>query len=139
MSASGSSTWASNPAETIRSSGSNDCTAGSTSERNALAYAASPDPAASGPSQLETEFESAAAASKALTKAPDNDALLALYSLYKQAGSGDATGDRPGALDMINRAKFDAWAARRGTSRDDAMKAYVELVSSLKASEATGK
>ena len=103
------------------------------------AFFGAPDPAASGPSQLETEFESAAAASKALTKAPDNDALLALYSLYKQAGSGDATGDRPGALDMINRAKFDAWAARRGTSRDDAMKAYVELVSSLKASEATGK
>ena len=41
------------------------------------------------------------------------------------------TGERPGALDMINRAKFDAWAARKGTSREDAMKAYVELVSRL--------
>ncbi len=57
--------------------------------------------------------------------------MLALYSLFKQAGSGDVTGERPGALDMINRAKFDAWAKRKGTSREDAMKAYVELVSRL--------
>jgi acyl-CoA-binding protein len=37
---------------------------------------------------------------------------------------------------MINRAKFDAWSARKGTSRDDAMKAYVELVAKLKAEDA---
>jgi acyl-CoA-binding protein len=73
-----------------------------------------------------------------LPSAPDNDTLLALYSLYKQAGSGDIAGDRPGALDMINRAKYDAWAKRKGTSRDDAMKAYVDLVTRLKGSE-TGK
>ena len=94
-----------------------------------------PDPEASGPSQLEAAFDEAAAVSKTLKKAPDNDTLLALYSLYKQAGSGDVTGERPGALDMINRAKFDAWAARKGTSRDDAMRAYVDLVAKLKGGE----
>ncbi len=103
------------------------------------AFFGAPDPAASGPSPLETAFENAAALSKTLSKAPDNDSLLALYSLYKQAGSGDVTGDRPGALDMINRAKFDAWTARKGTSRDDAMKAYVELIAKLKSGEGTGK
>ena len=61
-------------------------------------------------------------------KAPDNDTLLALYSLYKQATVGDVSGERPGALDMVNRAKFDAWTARKGTAREDAMKAYIELV-----------
>jgi len=95
------------------------------------AFFGAPDPEADGPSQLEAEFDKAAAASKMLKRAPDNDTLLALYSLFKQAGSGDVTGERPGALDMINRAKFDAWAGRKGTSRKDAMKAYVELVSSL--------
>jgi carboxylesterase len=100
------------------------------------AFFGAPDPESSGPSQLEAAFEDAAAASKTLRKAPDNDTLLALYSLYKQAGAGDVTGERPGALDMINRAKYDAWAKRRGTSRDEAMKAYVDLVTQLRQDEA---
>ena len=64
--------------------------------------------------------------------------LLALYSLFKQATAGDISGERPGALDMVNRAKYDAWSARKGTGRDDAMKAYVELVDKLKAGEPSG-
>jgi carboxylesterase len=95
------------------------------------AFFGPPDPEADGPSQLEAAFDKAAAASKMLKHASDNDTLLALYSLFKQAGSGDVTGERPSALDMVNRAKFDAWAGRKGTSREDAMKAYVELVSRL--------
>jgi carboxylesterase len=98
------------------------------------AFFGPPDPAASGPSQLEQEFEAATAASRTLTKAPDNDALLSLYSLYKQASAGDVSGERPGALDMVARAKYDAWAKKKGLARDDAMKAYVELVDGLKKS-----
>jgi carboxylesterase len=99
------------------------------------AFFGPPDPAASGPSALEQKFEEATAASRTLRKAPDNDTLLALYALYKQASTGDVTGDRPGALDMIGRAKYDAWAKRKGTSRSDAMTAYVALVEDLKKSE----
>ena len=33
---------------------------------------------------------------------------------------------------MVGRAKYDAWAKRKGMSRDDAMRAYVELVKKLK-------
>jgi carboxylesterase len=94
-----------------------------------------PDPAASGPSALEQAFEAAAAASRTL-KAADNDTLLALYSLYKQASVGDVSGDRPGALDMVARAKYDAWAKKRGMPVDDAMRSYVDLVDSLKKKEA---
>jgi carboxylesterase len=96
------------------------------------AFFGPPDPEASSPSALEQAFEEATATSKTLTSTPDNDTLLALYSLYKQASHGDVVGERPGALDMINRAKYDAWAARRGTSRDDAMRDYVALVAKLK-------
>ncbi|MDQ5960097.1 MAG: hypothetical protein QG592_1179, partial [Pseudomonadota bacterium] len=32
----------------------------------------------------------------------------------------------------VGRAKYDAWAAIKGTSGDDAMKRYIELVDSLK-------
>jgi carboxylesterase len=99
------------------------------------AFFGPPDPAASGPSQLEQDFEAATAASRTLRKPPDNDTLLSLYALYKQASAGDVAGERPGALDMVARAKYDVWAKKKGLSRDDAMKAYVELVNDLKKRE----
>ena len=58
--------------------------------------------------------------------------MLRLYALYKQASVGDATGDRPGAFDFVNRAKYDAWARLKGTDTDKAMKSYVDLVERLK-------
>ena len=99
------------------------------------AFFGEPEPEVPGAASLDADFDAAAAASKTLRKAPDNDTLLALYSLYKQASVGDVSGERPGALDMVNRAKFDAWTGRKGTSREDAMKAYIELVTKLKAAE----
>jgi carboxylesterase len=57
-----------------------------------------------------------------------NDVLLELYALYKQATVGDVTGDRPGMLDLRGRAKYDAWARRKGLTADAAMTAYVALV-----------
>lgn len=95
------------------------------------AFFGPPEPADTSARALETAFEAATLAAKKLAKAPDNDALLGLYSLYKQSTSGDVTGERPGALDMVNRAKYDAWAARRGMTRTDAMQAYVALVDEL--------
>jgi carboxylesterase len=99
------------------------------------AFFGAPEPEAPGAASLDADFDAAATTSKTLKKAPDNDTLLALYSLYKQATVGDVSGARPGALDMINRAKFDAWTARKGTGREDAMKAYIELVAKLKAAD----
>jgi carboxylesterase len=99
------------------------------------AFFGPPDPASSGPSQLEQQFETATAASRTLRKPPDNDTLLALYSLYKQASAGDVTGERPGVMDVVGRAKYDAWAKRKGTSRTDAMTAYVALVEDLQRRE----
>ena len=101
------------------------------------AFFGPPDPAASGPSDLEQAFESATTESRTLKAAPSNDELLALYSLYKQASNGDVTGERPSIMDVTGRAKFDAWASRKGTSREDAMRAYVELVTKLKAADAS--
>lgn len=83
---------------------------------------------------LQAQFESAAQAATALPTRPDNETMLRLYALFKQAKSGDATGNRPGMFDMVGRAKYDAWAALKGTSHETAMRAYVELVESLKQS-----
>lgn len=80
---------------------------------------------------LEQDFASAQERVKKLAKRPPNETLLALYALYKQGTEGDASGKRPGLFDPVGRAKHDAWAARRGTGREAAMQAYVELVASL--------
>ncbi len=82
---------------------------------------------------LQASFEAAVAASKTLSERPDNQTLLQLYALYKQASAGDVEGKRPGFSDMIGRAKYDAWAAIKGTGKDDAMQRYIALIESLKA------
>ena len=79
----------------------------------------------------EAEFTEASIRVKPLTTRPSNEDLLALYSLFKQASSGDSTGKRPGAFNMVARAKFDAWAALKGTSAEDARQRYVDLVDRL--------
>lgn len=81
---------------------------------------------------LQAKFEQAVADSKQLPEKPDNATLLQLYALFKQASSGDADGRRPGFGDMIGRAKWDAWNAIAGKSKDEAMQEYVDLVESLK-------
>ena len=81
---------------------------------------------------LKASFEAAAAASKTLSERPDNQTLLQLCALYKQGSGGDVEGKRPGFGDMVGRAKYDAWAALKGTGRDDAMQRYIDLVNSLK-------
>lgn len=80
---------------------------------------------------LKAQFEQAQKDVKTLTKKPSNDDLLTLYSLFKQGSSGDVTGSRPGMLDMVRRAKFDAWAGLKGTSTDEAMKKYIAKVKAL--------
>ena len=83
-------------------------------------------------SDLQTQFETAAAEAQKLAKRPDNDTLLKLYALYKQGTKGNVSGKRPGMLDMVGRAKYDAWARLRGTSQQDAQQRYVDLVEQLK-------
>jgi diazepam-binding inhibitor (GABA receptor modulator, acyl-CoA-binding protein) len=80
---------------------------------------------------LKDDFEKAQADVKTLKEKPDNTTLLELYALYKQGTEGDAAGRRPGIMDPVGRAKFDAWAAKKGASNDDAMNAYVAYVKKL--------
>jgi diazepam-binding inhibitor (GABA receptor modulator, acyl-CoA-binding protein) len=62
---------------------------------------------------------------------PSNDQLLELYALYKQATVGDVEGSRPGMLDVKGRAKYDAWAKRKGVSKAEAVKKYMALADKL--------
>jgi len=80
---------------------------------------------------LKAAFEAAVAGSKSLTERPDNATLLKLYALYKQATAGDNAEKKPGFGDMVGRAKWDAWNGLKGTSSEDAMQQYIDLIGSL--------
>ena len=80
---------------------------------------------------LPERFADAQARVKTLTQAPSTSELLELYALYKQGSSGDVDGKRPGMLDIKGRAKWDAWAGKKGQTREQAMEAYVALVDRL--------
>jgi acyl-CoA-binding protein len=82
-------------------------------------------------SDLKAKFEAAVANSKNLSERPDNSTLLKIYGLYKQASAGDNTEKKPGFSDMVGRAKWDAWNGFKGTSSDDAMQQYIDLIASL--------
>ena len=81
--------------------------------------------------ELQTAFDAAVAHSKTLTTRPDNQTLLQLYGLYKQGSAGDVSGGRPGLTDFVARAKWDAWAARKGMPRAEAMQAYIDQINAL--------
>ena len=76
-------------------------------------------------------FEQAQLDVKTLTKRPANEDMLALYAHFKQASAGGASGSRPGMFDMVNRAKYDAWAALKGMSKAAAEQAYIDKVNAL--------
>lgn len=93
------------------------------------------EPLPDGPSPAEQALATAATLSRTLVKSPDEATLLRLYALYKQATIGDVQGDRPGALDVVGRAKYDAWTASKGCRQQQAIDEYVGLVQQLKATD----
>jgi diazepam-binding inhibitor (GABA receptor modulating acyl-CoA-binding protein) len=83
--------------------------------------------------ELNEQFIAATIASKQLASKPSNEILLQLYSLYKQATEGDVQGDAPtNPFDFVGKAKYEAWAALAGKTKEVAMQQYVSLVESLK-------
>ncbi|TAM09005.1 MAG: acyl-CoA-binding protein [Nevskiaceae bacterium] len=80
---------------------------------------------------MKALFEQAQKDVRTLTKRPGNADLLDLYALFKQGSAGDVAGKRPGMLDMVGRAKYDAWAQLKGTSTAQAMQRYIDKVKGL--------
>lgn len=76
---------------------------------------------------LKQKFEAASKGVLAAKKDPGNDMKLKLYAHYKQGTEGDVTGEKPGFTDFVNRAKYEAWAKLKGTTKDAAMEAYIKL------------
>jgi len=76
-------------------------------------------------------LDEAVATTKKFTTKPSNEELLSLYAYYKQATEGDNNEERPGGFDFKAAAKYNAWAKLKGTSKADAEKEYIDLVSKL--------
>lgn len=83
-------------------------------------------------SDLDSRFQQAAKDVLELSSEPDNTTKLALYALYKQGTQGDVQDKRPGMMNPVGRAKWDAWNEKKGMSKDEAKQAYVDLVDELK-------
>jgi len=77
-------------------------------------------------------FEAAATEVKNFKTRPNNDELLALYGLYKQAREGDNNTAQPWSIQMEATAKWNAWTKNKGMSKEEAEKNYVALVENLK-------
>eukprot|EP00616_Rhizochromulina_sp_CCMP1243_P002626 CAMPEP_0118975188 /NCGR_PEP_ID=MMETSP1173-20130426/14801_1 /TAXON_ID=1034831 /ORGANISM="Rhizochromulina marina cf, Strain CCMP1243" /LENGTH=109 /DNA_ID=CAMNT_0006925029 /DNA_START=84 /DNA_END=410 /DNA_ORIENTATION=+ len=60
-----------------------------------------------------------------------NEVRLDAYGLFKQAGVGDNGSVRPGLLDMVGRAKWDAWHKLRGMSATVAKQKYIALAQTI--------
>ncbi len=80
---------------------------------------------------IKAQFEQASKDVNSLSERPDNQTLLQLYSLFKQATEGDVSGERPGGFDFKGAAKFDAWSELSGMESPTAMQKYIDLVNSL--------
>ncbi|XP_069349608.1 enoyl-CoA delta isomerase 2 isoform X2 [Eulemur rufifrons] len=82
----------------------------------------------------QKDFENAMNQVKLLNKDPGNEVKLKLYALYKQATEGPCNTPKPGAFNLISKAKWDAWSALGSLPKETARQNYVDLVSSLSSS-----
>ncbi|PQQ13331.1 acyl-CoA-binding protein [Prunus yedoensis var. nudiflora] len=80
---------------------------------------------------LKEEFDEYAEKAKTLPESTTNENKLILYGLYKQATVGAVNTSRPGIFNMRDRAKWDAWKAVEGKSKEEAMGDYVTKVKQL--------
>ncbi len=82
---------------------------------------------------VEEEFKVAAERVKKLKQKPTDAERLELYGLYKQSTVGDVDIERPGmlSLSLERKAMWDAWNSRKGMSKGDAMKAYMQKAKEL--------
>jgi len=82
--------------------------------------------------ELKDRFKKAAAESREFATRPNNDTLLKIYSLYKQATEGDIKAEKPVMFDFVAQAKYNAWEKLKGMGKEDAMQQYIDVVSGLK-------
>ncbi|XP_022844505.1 acyl-CoA-binding domain-containing protein 1-like [Olea europaea var. sylvestris] len=84
-----------------------------------------------------TAFVAATAADKAAQKV-SNELQLQLYGLYKIATEGPCSAPQPSALKLTARAKWQAWQKLGTMPPEEAMQKYIDIVTELYPTWATG-
>ncbi|XP_037349033.1 acyl-CoA-binding protein-like [Talpa occidentalis] len=80
----------------------------------------------------QAEFDKAAEEVKNLKTKPTDGEMLFIFSQYKQATVGKVNTERPGMMDFKGKARWDGWNGLKGTSQDNALKAYITKVEEQK-------
>jgi diazepam-binding inhibitor (GABA receptor modulating acyl-CoA-binding protein) len=82
--------------------------------------------------QVKNDFEKACNDIKLVTNLDiDNDTLLVLYGLFKQANEGDCTTTKPSFLDPKGQAKWNSWNENKSLDQITAMRRYVRKVKNI--------
>ena len=77
------------------------------------------------------EFERAKNDLTLLKTDPGNDAKLRIYALFKQATAGPCQAPKPGMLDVVGKAKWQAWKDLGSMSKQEAERKYIEFIGGL--------
>ncbi|KAJ7338495.1 hypothetical protein JRQ81_012392 [Phrynocephalus forsythii] len=85
----------------------------------------------------QEDFEKAKDQLKLLKQDPGNEVKLRLYALFKQATEGPCNTKKPGMLDFVNKAKWDAWNSLGALPQNRARQKYIELVTGLVSAESS--
>ncbi|KAG9014034.1 hypothetical protein FRB94_000231 [Tulasnella sp. JGI-2019a] len=92
---------------------------------------------------MSSKFEKAAAIVQSLPKdgpvKPSQEDQLKFYSLYKQVTIGDCDTTRPGMLDFVGKAKWDAWNEQKGKSKAEAEAEYVSFFKDILATNGSSE
>ncbi|CCW65291.1 unnamed protein product [Phytomonas sp. EM1] len=76
-------------------------------------------------SSLNDGFNSAQRMFAASAARLDDETKLKFYALYKQATVGNINIAKPWLMDLVGRAKWEAWNKLKGTDLDDAKRMYI--------------
>ena len=79
----------------------------------------------------DTEFTLATEEVRKLKTIPNNEELLLLYGLYKQALHGNIKDTPPSIFNIKDRQKWNAWKLQAGKGSSKCKKEYIDLVLSL--------
>jgi len=88
-------------------------------------------------SEIQENFEFAVEQIRASnapgSNGPTDNEKLKFYGLYKQATLGVCTSPQPWAIQVVDRAKWDAWNALGNMSKETAMTKYCDLYMTVSA------
>ncbi|OQR99821.1 enoyl-CoA hydratase/isomerase family, partial [Thraustotheca clavata] len=90
-------------------------------------------------SSIQELFKEKIALGKTLPPLDDNQTKLQMYALFKQATEGKCNSPKPGMLDFVGKAKWDAWTGLSHMSTNEAMEKYCSFIDGLAAKAGVGQ